>query len=148
MANLQLQMKRETERLEAMRAHLDPNHKLEKPKEDKISPKPPQQPSPAAIKSENELSGAAAVHKMAQLESNFLAHAQSLSGGIQNIFGAKAAAAAAAFAGLAQQNPMTDRLRTEESKRKKTWPKLLIFKNIQVLIYNFYIINYNYKLQL
>ena len=115
MANLQLQMKRETERLEAMRAHLDPNRKLE-PKEDKISPKPPQ-PSPA-VKSENELSGAAAVHKMAQLESNFLAHAQSLSGGIQNIFGAKAAAAAAAFAGLAQQNPMTDRLRTEESKRK------------------------------
>ena len=115
MANLQLQMKRETERLEAMRAHLDPNRKLE-PKEDKISPKPPQ-PSPA-VKSENELSGAVAVHKMAQLESNFLAHAQSLSGGIQNIFGAKAAAAAAAFAGLAQQNPMTDRLRTEESKRK------------------------------
>ena len=125
MANLQLQMKRETERLEAMRAHLDPNRKLELPKEDKISPKPPQ-PSPA-VKSENELSGAAAVHKMAQLESNFLAHAQSLSGGIQNIFGAKAAAAAAAFAGLAsQQNPMADRLRTEESKRKndlKIWAR-------------------------
>ena len=148
MENLQFQIKCETEQLEAMLAHLDPDRKLELPKEDKISPKPPQQPSPAAIKSENELSGAAAVHKMAQLESNFLAHAQSLSGGIQNIFGAKAAAAAAAFAGLAQQNPMTDRLRTEESKRKKTSPKLLIFKNIQVLIYNFYIINYNYKLQL
>lgn len=121
-------MKRETERLEAMRAHLDPNRKLELPKEDKISPKPPQQlPSPVAaakfVKSENhELSGAAAVHKMAQLESNFLAHAQSLSGGIQNIFGAKAAAAAAAFAGLAsQQNPMADRLRTEESKRKNNF---------------------------
>ena len=128
MANLQLQMKRETERLEAMRAHLDPNRKLELTKEDKISPKPPQQlPSPVAaakfVKSENhELSGAAAVHKMAQLESNFLAHAQSLSGGIQNIFGAKAAAAAAAFAGLAsQQNPMADRLRTEESKRKNNF---------------------------
>ena len=142
MANLQLQMKRETERLEAMRAHLDPNRKLELPKEDKISPKPPQQlPSPVAaekfVKSENhELSGAAAVHKMAQLESNFLAHAQSLSGGIQNIFGAKAAAAAAAFAGLAsQQNPMADRLRTEESKRKNNLKDMgqIIKKNVQTI---------------
>ena len=127
-------MKRETERLEAMRAHLDPNRKLELPKEDKISPKPPQ-PSPA-VKSENELSGAAAVHKMAQLESNFLAHAQSLSGGIQNIFGAKAAAAAAAFAGLAsQQNPMADRLRTEESKRKNDLKNMgqIIKKNVQTI---------------
>ena len=143
MANLQLQMKRETERLEAMRAHLDPNRKLELPKEDKISPKPPQLPSPVSsvaekfVKSENhELSGAAAVHKMAQLESNFLAHAQSLSGGIQNIFGAKAAAAAAAFAGLAsQQNPMADRLRTEESKRKNDLKNMgqIIKKNVQTI---------------
>ena len=102
MANLQLQLKRETERLEAMRAHLDPNRKTDSTNEEKISPK-----------TENELTGAAAVHKMAQLESNFLA--QSLSGGIQNIFGAKAAVAAAAFAGLSQ-NPMTDRMRTEEPK--------------------------------
>ena len=107
MANLQLQLKRETERLEAMRAHLDPNRNTEPTNEEKISPK--------SVNTENELTGAAAVHKMAQLESNFLA--QSLSGGIQNIFGAKAAVAAAAFAGLSQ-NPMTDRMRTEEPKSK------------------------------
>ena len=115
MENLQFQIKCETEQLEAMLAHLDPDRKLELPKEDKISPKPPQHLSPAAVKSENELSCA-----VAQLESNFLSHAQSLSGGIQNIFGAKTAAIAAAFAGLSQQNPMTDRLRIEKSKRKKT----------------------------
>ena len=106
-ANLQLQLKRETERLDAMRVHLDPNRKSEK--EEKASPKPVN-PSMDA-----ELTGAAAVHKMAQLESNFLA--QSLGGGIQNIFGAKAAAAAAAFAGLTQ-NSLNDRMRPEEPKSK------------------------------
>ena len=131
MENLQFQIKCETEQLEAMIAHLDPNHKLELPKEDKFSPKPPQHLSPAAVKSENELSCA-----VAQLESNFLSHAQSLSGGIQNIFGAKAAAAAAAFAGLAsQQNPMADRLRTEESKRKNDLKNMgqIIKKNVQTI---------------
>ena len=122
MANLQLQLKRETERLEAMRAHLDPNRKTEPTNEEKISPK-------TDFKTENELTGAAAVHKMAQLESNFLA--QSLSGGIQNIFGAKAAVAAAAFAGLSQ-NPMTDRIRTEEPKSEFFGYFLLKFlKNCQ-----------------
>ena len=106
-ANLQLQLKRETERLDAMRVHLDPNRKSEK--EEKASPKPVNPPMDA------ELTGAAAVHKMAQLESNFLA--QSLGGGIQNIFGAKAAAAAAAFAGLTQ-NSLNDRMRPEEPKSK------------------------------
>ncbi len=61
---------------------------------------------------DSELTGAAAVHKMAQLESSFLA--QSLSAGMPNIFGAKAAAAAAAFAGLSQ--PMADRNRLEDTK--------------------------------
>ena len=100
-SNLQHQLKRETERLEAMRAHLDPSKKMESHDQPRIvSPKSP------------ELTGAAAVHKMAQLESNFLA--QSLGGGIQNLFGAKAAAAAAAFAGLAQ--PMMDRNRSDDNK--------------------------------
>ena len=50
MANLQLQLKRETERLEAMRAHLDPNRKTDSTNEEKISPK--------SVNTENELTGA------------------------------------------------------------------------------------------
>ena len=106
-SNLQHQLKRETDRLEAMRAHLDP-HRRASTNEKSL-------PAKDNCKQESELTGAAAVHKMAQLESNFLA--QSLSGGMQNLFGAKAAAAAAAFAGLAQQ-PMSDRNRLEDNKSK------------------------------
>ena len=99
-----------------MRAHLDPARRASTINDNKslVSTKD-------SIKDSNgsELTGAAAVHKMAQLESNFLA--QSLSGGMQNLFGAKAAAAAAAFAGLAQQQhqqPITDRNRIEDTKSK------------------------------
>ena len=103
-------MNRETDRLEAMRAHLDPSKRAST----KHEPSLPKD----AVNSENELSGAAAVHKMAQLESNFLT--QSLSGGMQNLFGAKAAAAAAAFAGLAAQPSQADRpnLKFEDTKSK------------------------------
>ena len=105
-------MNRETDRLEAMRAHLDPNRRASTKLE-------PSLPKDQTTNSENELSGAAAVHKMAQLESNFLT--QSLSGGMQNLFGAKAAAAAAAFAGLAAQPSLTDRpnLKFEDTKSKQ-----------------------------
>ena len=105
-------MNRETDRLEAMRAHLDPNRRASTKLE-------PSLPKDQTTNSENELSGAAAVHKMAQLESNFLT--QSLSGGMQNLFGAKAAAAAAAFAGLAAQPSLADRpnLKFEDTKSKQ-----------------------------
>jgi hypothetical protein len=105
-------LNRETDRLEAMRAHLDPNRRASTKLE-------PSLPKDQTTNSENELSGAAAVHKMAQLESNFLT--QSLSGGMQNLFGAKAAAAAAAFAGLAAQPSLVDRpnLKFEDTKSKQ-----------------------------
>ena len=95
-----------------MRAHLDPNRRASTKLE-------PSLPKDQTTNSENELSGAAAVHKMAQLESNFLT--QSLSGGMQNLFGAKAAAAAAAFAGLAAQPSLADRpnLKFEDTKSKQ-----------------------------
>ena len=107
-------MNRETDRLEAMRAHLDPNRRAST----KLEPSLPKDQN-STNNSENELSGAAAVHKMAQLESNFLT--QSLSGGMQNLFGAKAAAAAAAFAGLAAQPSLADRpnLKFEDTKSKQ-----------------------------
>ena len=100
-SNLQNQLKRENDRLEAMRAHLAKT-------QDRHSPPPP------PMNESTELTGAAAVHKMAQLESNFLA--QGIGNGIQSYLGAKAAAAAVAFAGLAQ--PMPERNRLEESKSK------------------------------
>ena len=95
-----------------MRAHLDPNRRASTKLE-------PSLPKDQTTNSEKELSGAAAVHKMAQLESNFLT--QSLSGGMQNLFGAKAAAAAAAFAGLAAQPSLADRpnLKFEDTKSKQ-----------------------------
>jgi hypothetical protein len=68
-----------------MKAHLDPA-KRERHSPAKVSP---------LQSADKELTGAAAVHKMAQIESTFLA--QNLSGGIQNFLGAKAMA----FAGLA-----------------------------------------------
>ena len=91
-----------------MRAHLDPNRRASSTNDKSLS---------KDTNSDSELTGAAAVHKMAQLESNFLT--QSLSGGMQNLFGAKAAAAAAAFAGLAAQPSLTDRNRLEDNKSKK-----------------------------
>ena len=99
-------MNRETDRLDAMRTHLDPNRRSSM-NEKSLS---------KDTNSESELTGAAAVHQMAKLESNFLT--QSLSGGMQNIFGAKAAAAAAAFAGLAAQPSMVERTRLEDTKSK------------------------------
>ena len=61
-SSLQQQLKRENDRLEAMRAHLDPSRP--RPKEQEPSPPPP----PALpVNNESELTGAAAVHKMAQL---------------------------------------------------------------------------------
>jgi hypothetical protein len=73
-----------------MKAHLDPA-KRERHSPAKVSPLQ----SAVAASADKELTGAAAVHKMAQIESTFLA--QNLSGGIQNFLGAKAMA----FAGLA-----------------------------------------------
>ena len=114
-SNLQNQLKRETDRLEAMRAHLDPSmQRSSKSLQDNHSKDSTEQPVAAAAGA-SELTGAAAVHKMAQLESNFLAHSLSASG-MQNLFGAKAAAAAVAFAGLTQ--PMADRNRLEDSVSK------------------------------
>ena len=61
-SSLQQQLKRENDRLEAMRAHLDPSRP--RPKEQEPSPPPPSAP---LVNNESELTGAAAVHKMAQL---------------------------------------------------------------------------------
>jgi forkhead box protein P len=112
-SNLQHQLKRETDRLEAMRSHLDPNRRkpLEKSKENTNNE--------SNAVANTELTGAEAVHKMAQIESSFLAHslAGAAAGGMQNLLGAKAAVAAAAFAGLTQPPAsavMTDRKRTVE----------------------------------
>ena len=111
-SSLQQQLKRENDRLEAMRAHLDPSRPRNQPQKepDRTSP-----PSLAPATQESELTGAAAVHKMAQLESNFLAQGLAQNG-FQNFLGAKAAAAAAAFANLAQPlQPPEPRSRHEES---------------------------------
>ena len=65
-SSLQQQLKRENDRLEAMRAHLDPSRPRipQQPKEQEPSPPPV---SAMPVNTENELTGAAAVHKMAQL---------------------------------------------------------------------------------
>lgn len=88
-----------------MRSHLDPNRR-------KLVDKSKESTNESSAVGNAELTGAAAVHKMAQLESNFLAHSLGAAGGMQNLLGAKAAAAAAAFAGLTQ--PMADRKRAED----------------------------------
>lgn len=103
-----------------MRAHLDPNKKAEKAQQNSLGPK-----------EDSELTGAAAVHKMAQLESNFLAQSLTAASGMQNIFGAKAAAAAAAFAGLTSQQ--TERSRMEDNKSNQILIKKARFTNFEFL---------------